>query len=249
MVRNVRKRRGQEHLELALKITNWGKANGLLSHPYISGVINSLMERRTWPLLATYNHFDLIPHPPVHVKNRKIRATFYLTLVRNIFVFVPVALTWSAVSHATAAFAIYVKQNGNSLVNFLEFWQNGFGILAHEWVIGFIAFLDFVLISVVILLTILVSLLERSIDQDEIIIHENLEAERISLCMEISEFFWNKRTLTPVVAQQSLAQSLNQMVRASEALNKSSKALEITTKEVTKQNLKLFLTKQRSLNK
>ena len=69
-------------------------------------------------------------------------------------VFLPVALTWLAISKAASAFTLYGATNALNLINFLDFWQNGYGVLSQNWSLSHIATMDFLIIMLVIALTI-----------------------------------------------------------------------------------------------
>jgi hypothetical protein len=222
------------HLSLAEKIITWAAENGVSEDPYIREVTEALLTRKRWPKFAVLNPFELLPHPSPAGSAGLKRISFFITLLRNVLVFVPVALTWSAVSHATTAFSIYVSRNTGSVANFLEFWQNGFHILSREWVISYIATLDFLLISIVIALTIVISFLDRRISHMENIQLAKADTDRTELGLAIVDFFFDKRTLTPLVMNQSMAQSVNRLTYSTESLAKSTKNLQDVTKAVLK---------------
>ena len=245
----ARRKLDQAHLELATRIETWAAEFNQVGDPYLVKILYSLRERRNWPMWSSIDAFTLLPHPKGMVSSKLPKVSFYFTLIRNILVFAPVALTWSAVSHATSAFSIYVSRNGNSVVNFLEFWQNGFGLLAREWIIGTVAFLDFLLIALVIFFTILISFIDRKIEDRIELTEEEVDKSRTELAIGITEFFYSKRTLTDPVLRSNVSSSMNQILGASESLNKSAKALEKTTREATKENLKLFMTKEKARRK
>lgn len=230
----VRAKKVQPHIVLAERILSWASLNGAAQDPYVTAITEALITRKRWPMYATLDPFELLPHSDVSAPTRLKRLSFLLTLVRNILVFVPVALTWSAVSHATSAFAIYVSRNTGSVANFLEFWQNGFHILAPEWVIGYIAFLDFLLITVVITLTILVSFIDRRIALVESVRLSTADTDRIALGLEIVDFFFDKRTLTPLVMNQNIAQGVNRLTASTESLAKTTKTLQEISKDTMK---------------
>lgn len=227
-------RKNTAHVALAEKILVWANENNVKEDPYIRAITESLLTRKGWPKFATLNPFDLLPHADTRENSGLKRLSFFVTLARNILVFVPVALTWSAVSHATSAFAIYVSRNTGSVANFLEFWQNGFHILSREWVISYIATLDFLLISMVIALTIIVSFIDRRISHLDRIQMAKADTDRIELGLAINDFFFDKRTLTPLVMNQSMAQSVNRLTYSTENLAKSTKVLQDAAKSVLK---------------
>lgn len=249
MAKRTRSTANSEHLELAQKVSGWAKKFDLSDDPYLRNILEALSTRKNWPMFATISAFELLPHPRVKNMSRINLLSFIFTLIRNVLVFVPVALTWSAVSNATKAFSVYVSQNGSSVVNFLEFWQNGFGLLAKEWIIGTVAFLDFLLIILVILFTIAISFIDKRINQATADQEDELDIERTELALAITEFFYSKRTLTEPVLRSNVANSLNQISAATKALNASAKSLEQVAKTTFKDNLKLFMEKEKARRK
>jgi hypothetical protein len=154
--------------------------------------------------------------------------------LRNILVFVPVALTWIAVSEATSAFGEYTAANKGAVVNFLEFWQNGYGVLDSEWTIGHIAFLDFAIISVVILLSLVVSFMEiqhKKILSGAVAKSEN---ERLALGIKIHKYLNSKRVSTPEVVNANVSNSVRNLLATSKELAKVSKDLAKELKRVNR---------------
>lgn len=118
------------------------------------------------------------------------------------------------------------------MVNFLEFWQNGYGVLAKEWTIGRIAFLDFLLILMVIVLTLLTAYLSRrnqNLRQDAI---AELDHERTALALDISAYLFTKQAVTPMTMNANMATALRQLLNATDALDKSTNILEKKFKEL-----------------
>jgi hypothetical protein len=142
-----------------------------------------------------------------------------LTIVRNVAVFVPVALTWSAVSHATAGFAKYVEENPDTVANFLEFWQNGYGYLSSEWTIGTVANLDFLIILIVIFLTLYISLASNRDKQKRAALASSFNEERLFLALEVREFLHDKRRITTVTMNQALATAIQNLKNATYELD------------------------------
>jgi hypothetical protein len=128
-----RMRKPSRNIVLAQRVSEWSERNDLQHHPYISLLIQGLLNRRNLAMLSEIDALEHFPNTWNSGVSRRDRLILILTVIRNVAVFVPVALTWSAVSHSTAAFAKFVSDNPDAVANFLEFWQNGYGYLSPEW--------------------------------------------------------------------------------------------------------------------
>jgi hypothetical protein len=221
-----------EHIQLADSLEDWAKRHQVATDPYVVRLANSLRTRRDLAMWASLNPMEFLPNPEIHRMRSAETIAHYLTVVRNSIVFLPVALTWIAVSKATTAFALYTSKNSIAVVNFLEFWQNGYGVLAKEWTIGRVALIDFALILVVILLTLLTAYLGRRNQYLRIGASTSVDAERTNLALDISAYLFSKQTVTPLTMNASMATSLRQLLNATDSLDKSTAILEKRFKEI-----------------
>ena len=228
----AKKRSSSEHIDLANSIDLWAKKYGVNNDPYVLQLVTNLRTRKNLTFLASLNHFDLLPNPELQSTKKREDLNRMLAVARNMLVFLPVAITWFAVSKATSAFSLYTSKNSVSVVNFLEFWQNGYGVLAKEWTIGRVALLDFLLIVLVILLTLVTSYLgnKNQINRQKEI--EKIDAERTSIAINISSYLFDKQTVTPLSMNQNLATALSKLLNATESLDKSTSILEKKFKEL-----------------
>jgi hypothetical protein len=212
---------------LAEKLENWVALRGVKNDPYLRQLIEALRERKNLHVWAEIQPLDFMPHPTSILQERQSSLVRILTIVRNVLVFAPVALTWAAVSAATTGFAAYTKENGDSVANFLDFWQNGYGFLADHWRIGDVARLDFALILIVIGLTLYVSLAGHKAHTMRINEEIKIDQERAELALEIASVLHDKRKITTVTMNQALAGSISRLVNATHNL-------ETATKEIAK---------------
>ena len=210
---------------LAEKLEEWSRLRGVERDPYLSQLTESLKDRKNLHVWAELQPLDFLPYPKSNLKNRQSDLVRILTVIRNVLVFAPVALTWAAVSAATTGFAAYTKENGASVVNFLDFWQNGYGYLADHWKIGHVAELDFILVMIVIALTLFVSIVGHQAqslrNQQETVIDQ----ERSALAMEIAQVLHDKRKITTVTMNQALAGSISRLVNATHNLESATKEI------------------------
>jgi hypothetical protein len=221
----------QEHLQLADSVERWGRLRGLSNDPYISSLIADLRERKNLTMWATLNPMEYLPLPTTDAGGRATMWTRRLTVIRNVLVFLPVALTWFAVGQATTAFSKYVADNGTDVVNFLDFWQNGYNILAKEWTISNVATLDFLIIVLVIVLTLFVSIQGRKSAELQESAERELEGERIKVAMEIAGYLHDKRALSNVTLNATLTNAINKLLNATHSIESTTKALEKSTKK------------------
>jgi hypothetical protein len=211
-------------------IQSWARAHGVESDIYVSQIQAALEERKNWPMWASLDPLEFLPHPEAGAEVRFKQLLFILTVIRNGLVFTPVALTWLAISKATSAFAIFSTKNPNGVANFLDFWEKGYGILGKEWSIGNVAFLDFLIILVIISMTVATTILGRQIDEARERRLNEIDHERTSLALEISEFFFDKQRITDVTMNQGLAKAVRDLMNSAEAISKSTSELNKTIK-------------------
>jgi hypothetical protein len=210
---------------LAEKLQIWSLKNGLDAHPYMLVLIDGLLKRKNLAMLSEIDALELFPKFSKSEAQTRDRFILTLTVIRNVAVFVPVALTWSAVSHSTAAFAKFVSDNPDTVANFLEFWQNGYNYLSSEWTIGNIANLDFLIILIVIFLTLYISLASNRDKQKKLALAASFNEERLTLALEVREFLHDKRRITNVTMNQSLASAIQNLKNATYELDMTAKRI------------------------
>ena len=222
----------KKHLELADQVDSWAYKYQVSRDPYTNGLSNSLREKKNLQIWAAMNPIEYLPQPEITEGIAIARWARLLTLIRNVLVFAPVALTWAAVGQATSAFSRYVDENGADVVNFLDFWENGYGYLGTEWQISHVAFLDFLIILVVIILTLIASVFGKRASELQAKFDQQIERERIELAIEINSFLFDKQKATNVSMNASLAGAIAKLLNATDSLEDVTKNLAKTTKKV-----------------
>ena len=229
-----RPRRDSENPELAGRLREYGENYGLEEDPYLEGLSNAIEEGKNLSVWASNDVMTLMPHPDVESVEGPIYSA--MVLIRNVLVFVPVALTWLAVGKATTGFSLYTaKSSAASVVNFLQFWQNGYGVLSKTWTLSHIAEDDFYIIGTVILLTFITPFMNRSAIKKAARFEQDALRERLTLVIEVESFFFDKRRLTPLTIDSSLAQSFERVVESTRNLALASKRIEIGLKALPRQ--------------
>ena len=215
---------------LSNHIQSWATAHGAEGDIYLSQLKIALDERKNWPMWASLDPLQFLPNPELTGQTRLNRLNFILTAIRNGLVFTPVALTWLAISKATAAFAVFSTKNPNGVANFLDFWEKGYGILDKAWSIGNVAFFDFLIILMIISMTLATTILGRRIQEARELSLSKIDHERTALALDISEFFFDKQRVTNVTMNQGLAKAIRDLMNATEAVSKSASELNKTVK-------------------
>ena len=217
---------------LATNIYRWISAHNLQNDPYLNDLSRAIDEKKDLHIFAEMDPMEYLPHPDAHVGIAAAKRVRLLTVIRNVLVFAPVALTWAAVSAATTGFSQYIKENGADVVNFLDFWQNGYGILGEEWKIGNVARLDFVIVVVVIVLTLYVSQAGHKVRALQRATEDAIDRERVALAIEIRTALHDKKKITNVTMNASLAGSISRLVSASHNLEDAAREIDKATRKL-----------------
>ncbi len=213
-------KKSEEDQQIAHSLLSWAKTHKVDTDPYVSGLHAALSSPSNLAMWATLPPLEYLPFTQTSEGSQSLSINNALTIARNILVFVPVALTWAAVGQATTAFTIYVKANPNSVTNFLEFWQDGYGVLSSNWTIGHIANLDFLLISLVIGLTLATSFLGKRGRSRHAAGQRKVDADRMRIGLALTEYLYGKRAVTPATLNQNVSASISNLRIASKLLEK-----------------------------
>ena len=216
------------NLILADKLLAWADKYDVANDGYVRGLYDALNSRKNLQVWASLNPIEYLPMPELKAGLSLAKWTRFITVLRNVLVFLPVALTWAAVGQATTAFSIYLKANGSDIVNFLDFWQNGYGVLGEEWRIANVALLDFLIIMVVIVLTLLASVFSRRVSELQVLAEKETDRQRILLSVEIASYLFDKQKVTNVTMNQSLARAIDKLLNATDAIEATAKSLDFS---------------------
>ncbi|MFZ4064378.1 MAG: hypothetical protein ACOYK0_05330 [Candidatus Nanopelagicaceae bacterium] len=226
----ARVKKPELNLILAEKTLAWASKYNVVNDGYVSGLIDALRSKKDLQIWASLNPIEYLPMPELKAGVSMAKWTRFITVLRNVLVFLPVALTWAAVGEATTAFSKYLKANGTDIVNFLDFWQNGYGVLGSEWKIANIAMLDFMIIIVVIVLTLLASVFSRRVTELQMMAEKETDRERILLSVEIASYLFEKQKVTNVTMNMTLARALDKLLNATKSVESITKSLEKISK-------------------
>lgn len=217
----------RENIELSEKVLAWATIQGISNSERVLELVSDLVERKNWAYWSSRMASEILPSIPL--KRSKVLRHWYRRVIflRNLLVFLPVTITWIAISESSSAFSQYINANEGSVINFLEFWQDGYGYLSPIWRLSTVALIDFLILAFIMLLTISLQFLSSRADQVE---REELSEQaksREQLSKELFEFFSRNQKVTPLTMDRTLATALRD-------LSKTTSNLERLTKELGK---------------
>jgi hypothetical protein len=220
--------------QLASKIAIWAKKHRLSEDAYISRLIPSIEKGSEIDYWANYDATEMMPYPEIKSGNRESSLSEKLITFRNIMVFVPVAFTWAGISQATTAFSKYSESNPNKIVNFFDFWENGYGVLNKFWTLSNIARVDFLLLTLVIIASIAIAYLQQTSKVRRNFQKSEIDQERLHIAFEINEHTFKFKALTPIILNQSLTASIRDLRASTSSIEKLLKSSEKSAAELAK---------------
>ncbi len=220
------------HSDISEQLLSWAERNGVSDDRIVQDLLQDFEAEENLNIWATMDPFEYLPQP-APVQGAKLLSWAKLTsTLRNVMVFVPVALTWEAVSKATEAFAKFIEANNATTVNFLEFWQNGYDFLPSFWTISHIATLDFLIILGVIALSILATFLNgkgSSLNKAEL--HE-IDKDRLGTALALKMYLYSMREIDKSNIKEGVASSVSALLTATSSLSKSARQLSAVVAEL-----------------
>jgi hypothetical protein len=197
--------------EVADLLERWGRKHSLLADPYVEGLLNGLRTNSQLAYWVEQRAVEMLPMPNTTSVASDRRRVNLLNAFRNVMVFVPIAFTWAAISQATSAFARYTETGSSRIVNFFDFWENGYGALSPFWKLSNVALVDFLLLSFIIFLSIGISLLENRLEKNDKQEQAHLDSERLNLAIKIDQALLPYQKPTVQVVNRQVSQSIAQL--------------------------------------
>jgi hypothetical protein len=220
------------HREINQRLLDWANQNYVQSDTMVLSLASDFQQEENLHIWASMDPFDFLPNPDSFSGNNLLKWAKNLANIRNVAVFVPVAITWEAVSKATAAFANFVESNNATTVNFLEFWQNGYNILPKFWTISQVARLDFLIVFAIIIFSLIStythargSSLNRSHAQQ-------IENERLEMALVLKMYLYSLREIDKNNVKEGITSSVSSLLSATSSLSKGAKQLSSIVNEL-----------------
>jgi hypothetical protein len=213
------------HEEISQKLSQWASGNGVESDHIVQSLLQDFADEDNLAIWAGMDPFEYLPQPYPTVGNKFFNWAKQFANIRNVLVFIPVAITWEAVSKATEAFAKFVETNNATTVNFLEFWQNGYDVLPAFWTISHVASLDFAIILGVIVLSLVSTYFNTRGSKINKVEVNQLEAERIEMALALKMYLYSMREIDKNNVEEGISTSVAALLSATSSLSKSAKQL------------------------
>ena len=214
-----------------IALQGWATKWEVLGDPYVSGVMNAVSRRDDLTMWASLNPLEYLPTPTAKRQARILdRVVQILGALRNILVFVPVALTWFAISRATEAYGAFRTDFPDLNLNFLQFWQSGaYGekiYLDDFWRIGDVARFDALLIALIVVSTMAIGIMGERLTALTNSFDTSTGVERMGVGFLLAQALHGRRQASPESIGESLAEALNDLTQAARDVNDVAARLE-----------------------
>lgn len=228
--------------QLEQDLTRWAERNRVTTDPYVAGLKDAIRRRDNLTAYATSNPLDFLPHPDQRGNQNLDTLSRVLAIVRNILVFLPVALTWYAINKATTSFGRYARlaPGDSPELSFLQFWQSGgprdlagFTPLGSSWRIAEVASKVVLIIGLVIVLTAIIGIIDQVTRRREITNQRSADNDRAAIAIKIMTGLQGNKSIDSQTLEETLALVLNDLGEAARDVNTAAARLETSTIGVT----------------
>lgn len=218
------------------EMNSWAKQWEVGEDPFVKGLNEAIQQNNDLGMWSSLDPTQLLPDMPdqTTVFHRVGNA---LAVIRNIFVFLPVAITWQAIAKATDAYTKWFPATDpalkNTEKNFLDFWANGYGALDKKYTLPHIGILDFWIIIGIVLVSLVSSVLISRGDKANEDLRQVFESERLTVAIRIRRALHGKREASPESIATSLADALADLNQTTRDMAEVAARLEASTAGVS----------------
>jgi DNA-binding transcriptional MerR regulator len=157
---------------------------------------------------------------------RLYRLAEWITLLRNVALFLPVLLTWHAISHATKAYSD--RAIADQEETFLDYWLNA--DLLGPWAgidltLQRVAMIDAIIILALVILTVIAQGVESRAERNAARADKSDEEEFHEVLVDVGLFLHGFRAITPGALKSGLADAVNNLGKANSELVETSQRL------------------------
>lgn len=214
------------------EMNNWAKQWDVDTDPFVKGLNEAIQQNSDLGMWSSLDPTQLLPDMPDQTTIFH-RIGSGLALLRNVLVFLPVAITWQAIAKATEAYTTWFPANDPKLEttekNFLDFWANGYGVLDNKYTLPHIGILDFWIIIAIIVISLIATGLTARGDKANEDLRQVFESERLTIAIRIRRALHGKREASPESIATSLADALADLNQTTRDMAEVAARLEATT--------------------
>jgi hypothetical protein len=218
------------------EMNTWAKQWEVAEDPFVKGLNEAIQQNNDLGMWSSLDPTQLLPDMPdqTTIFHRIGNA---LAVIRNIFVFLPVAITWQAIAKATDAYTKWFPATDpalkNTEKNFLDFWANGYGALDKKYTLPHIGILDFWIIIGIVVVSLISTVLITRGDKANEDLRQVFESERLTVAIRIRRALHGKREASPESIATSLADALADLNQTTRDMAEVAARLEASTAGVT----------------
>jgi hypothetical protein len=216
------------------EMNNWAQQWDVTTDPFVKGLNEAIQQNSDLGMWSSLDPTQLLPDMPDQTTIFH-RIGSGLALLRNVLVFLPVAITWQAIAKATEAYAKWegektnTGQDGVLEKNFLDFWADGKKVLPSKYTLPHIGILDFWIIIAIIVISLVASALTARGDKANEDLRQVYEYERLTIAIRIRRALHGKREASPESIATSLADALADLNQTTRDMAEVAARLEATT--------------------
>jgi hypothetical protein len=220
----VRRESERERLAAADALRDWIEVENPTNAPILRRLEGDIRASRKLNEWGAFSLDDLL-RPPAYDHSRHWAARFgnVVTLVRNVLLFAPVGLTWFAIDHAAGAYETTLTKNPASTDTFLEVWGE------QSWDLARVAKWDMIFIIALIGLTFAAHVLEGFAESVARRREDRADSRFREVMVNVGLYLHGFRQITPAALGGGLADSVNQLVIATNAMKEASERMEQIT--------------------
>jgi hypothetical protein len=216
-----------ERLDTAKKLRDWIDRSKPENHLILDRLEHDIREDVRLENWSAFALEDLM-RPPRYseVNSRWSKIGDYVVLVRNTLLFIPVLITWYALSGASGSYNSYLELTKNSIITqsntsgspdtFLQIWSKQ--SIVGYWTLEHVAFWDAVVILLLVALTITEWYFRRQAKLAAANADRFNDLEFRNVLVDVGLLLHGFRQITPTALTGSLAEAVNRLAKATTAI-------------------------------
>jgi hypothetical protein len=216
-----------ERLDTAKKLRDWIDRSKPENHLILDRLEHDIREDVRLENWSAFALEDLM-RPPRYseVNSRWSKIGDYVVLVRNTLLFIPVLITWYALSGASGSYNSYLEQTKDSIITgsnssgspdtFLQIWSKQ--SIVGYWTLEHVAFWDAVVILLLVALTVTEWYFRRQAKLAAANADRINDLEFRNVLVDVGLLLHGFRQITPTALTGSLAEAVNRLAKATTAI-------------------------------